>query len=291
MRRYAILAMLACMVPQWGGASARADEISLAMPNGLVALADFRTGQPGKPAILLLHGFLQTHHFPTVFRLTEALHDEGYTVLAPTLSLGIPHRKKSLACEAIHTHTLDDDYREIASWLKWLHDKGHGPVILIGHSTGSLNLLHMLSQTPSPGVERLIGISLVEARLELDEKARRTLVTDMRRRMAGKDGRLITRQLSFCRQYTATPSGLLSYIEWSPERILKAIKGLELPQAYIMGDQDDRLGRDWIPRLKMTGKRIHMIPGANHFMDGEHEFDLLDEVLKELRRPAGRNTP
>lgn len=274
-----------CMLLSFCSALAMADEVSLTMPNGLTALAEYRIGKADKPAVLLLHGFLQTHHFPTVNRLTEELHSEGHTVLAPTLTLGVPNRKQSLACEAVHTQTLPDNAAEIKTWLDWLSAQGHGSVVLLGHSTGSMNLLNFLASQRHAAVTKLIGISLVEARLELDTKGRRALEADLRRRIARKDTGLVEHQLSFCKNYRASPASLLSYLEWTPERILETARQVQTPQAYVMGDQDDRLGRNWIARLKQTGQRLYIVRGANHFMDGEHEFDLLDHVLLELRRP------
>ena len=285
MRSEGLAALLAAGFMLFMGQEAAAGAVSHAMPNGMAAVADYRPGQPGKPALLLLHGFLQTHNFPTIHHLAETLNGAGYAVLAPTLTLGIPSRRQSLACEAIHGHTLADDNTEIGSWLDWLAKRGHDAVILVGHSTGSLNLLAFAAGKRPPAVRKLIGISLVEARLELDGKGRRALEADLRKRLAGKDGRLVEHQLSFCRKYRATAAGLLSYLEWSPGRILETARRLDLPQAYIMGDQDDRLGSDWLPRLSASGRRVRIIHGANHFMDGEHEFDLLDAVLAELQPP------
>jgi pimeloyl-ACP methyl ester carboxylesterase len=261
------------------------------MPNGMNALAEFLAGKADKPAILLLHGFLQTHQFPIIFRLTESLHGEGYTVLAPSLTLGIPGRRQSLACEAIHTHTLDDDAAEIRTWLNWLGSKGYGSVILVGHSTGSMDLLHFLAGHGHPAVRKLIGVSLVEARLEMGDEARRALESDLRNRIARGDKGLVEHQLSFCKRYRGSPASLLSYLEESPERILKTVAGLSLPQAYVMGDHDERMGRNWISRLRQTQHHVHVIKGANHFMDGEYEFDLLDEVLGELRRQDTPDKP
>jgi len=51
-----------------------------------------------------------------------------------------------------------------------------------------------------------------------------------------------------------------------------------------MGGNDDRLGTGWVDKLK-AHNRVKIIPGANHFMDGEHEFDLLDSVLDEMKAP------
>lgn len=272
------------LVFAWSG-RVGAEPISLTMANGLTANAEYRAGQPDKPAILLLHGFLQTHNFPTVFRLTESLHGEGYTVLAPTLTLGVPNRRQSMACEAIHTHTLASDADEIKVWLDWLLARRRQPVVLIGHSTGSLELLNFFDSRRHPGVVKLIGISLVEARMEIGPKERARLITELRKQSRQKEPPLLERQVSFCKQFRASPASLLSFLEWTPERILATIKRLRLPQAYVMGDHDSTLGLDWLPRLGATGQRMHIIKGANHFMDGEHEFELLDEVLSELRRP------
>ena len=104
------------------------------------------TAQRDKPAVLLLHGFLQTRDFPTVATLARGLRDAGYPVLSPTLSLNIPNRSQSLACEAIHRHSLDDDIGEIARWVDWLKSHGHRSIVLIGHSFGSLQLLAYLCQ-------------------------------------------------------------------------------------------------------------------------------------------------
>jgi pimeloyl-ACP methyl ester carboxylesterase len=283
------IALAVCVIASLTGLHARAEPVSLVMPNGLNALAEYRIGKTDKPAVLLLHGFLQTHQFPTIFRLTEALHAEGYTVLAPTLTLGVPHRKQSLACEAIHTHTLDADADEIKTWLDWLSRQGHTSVHLIGHSMGSTNLLNFVTRHRHPAVQKLIGVSLSEARLLLSAKARKTLEQNLRQRLARADRDLIEHPLGFCKQYRGTPASLLSYVEWSPERILKSLTRKSIPQAYIMGGHDDRLEPGWIPRLKETGRPVAIIAGANHFMDGAHEFDLLDEVLKELRTPPPRH--
>jgi hypothetical protein len=35
--------------------------------------------------------------------------------------------------------------------------------------------------------------------------------------------------------------------------------------------------------LRQTKAKVRVIEGANHFMDGDFEFDLLDTVLLELK--------
>jgi pimeloyl-ACP methyl ester carboxylesterase len=265
-------------------ANAQAATVQQTLPNRLVALAEYRKGQADKPAILLLHGFLQTNEFPTIYRLTGSLADAGYTVLAPNLSLGVTHRRQSLACEAIHNHTLQDELGEIATWVKWLKNHHAGPIVLLGHSFCSIELLAYLADHPDPAIRQFIGVSIVESRLKLSPSERRKLVEELRQEAKKAQPRLVSRQFSFCNKFQATPKSLLSYMEWTPQKVLEVAAALPLPNLFIMGGHDDRLGPGWVEQLKKRN-RVEVFAGANHFMDGEHEFDLVDAILKELGKP------
>lgn len=270
--------LAACWV--WGAATAAPVELTL--PNHLTARAEYRKGDADKPAVLLLHGFLQTHEFPVIHRMTEGVADTGRTVLAPTLSLGVTHRKQSMACEAIHTHSMADGAREIQVWVDWLKARHPGPIILVGHSFGSVELLSYLSGKPDPAVIKFIAVSIVEGRLELKEAALEALIRQTRAQARAGEPATVSRPFSFCKNYRATPASLVTYLEWTPKRVVQASSRLRLPNVYVMGGRDDRLGTGWIERLKRA-TRVVVIPGANHFMDGEHEFDLLDVLLEELK--------
>lgn len=276
--RFLLFLMVCCI-----GVSAHAASVELALPNKLVARAEYRKGDPDKPAVILLHGFLQTHEFPTIHRLVDGIAETGREVLAPTLTLGVTHRQQSLACEAIHTHTLKDVEGEISAWVKWLKARHNGPIILLGHSFGSVEALAYLSDKPDPAIKRFIGVSIIEGRLRLNAADAAKLIGEMRKLAKENRPQVVTHQFSFCQKYQATPASLLSYLEWTPQRVLDASAKLPLPNLYIMGGRDDRLGTGWVDRLKARN-RVKVIPGANHFMDGEHEFDLLDSVLAELNQ-------
>lgn len=263
--------------------TSHAEKVELLMPNKLVARAEFHQGAVDKPAVLLMHGFLQTFEFPTIFRLAETLHSAGYTVLAPSLTLNIPSRRQSLACEAIHTHTVDGDSREIDTWLKWLDKKQPGNVVLVGHSTGSMQLLAYLGGRSHPNVKKLIAISIIEAQSTLSGKERSRLTADLRARVARGDTLPMIQPISFCKKLNALPATLLSYQEWTPERILRRVDHLSQPVTFVIGSQDERLGKRWVAKLKQTRAKVRIIEGANHFMDGEHEFDLHEHVQEELR--------
>lgn len=46
---------------------ARPEPVSLKLGSGIAAVADYQPGAADRPAVMILHGFLQTHHFHTVF--------------------------------------------------------------------------------------------------------------------------------------------------------------------------------------------------------------------------------
>lgn len=265
----------------WFATATEAAVVYQDMRPGIRASASYQVGDRDKPAILLLHGFLQTRDFPTVATLAGGLHDAGYTVLSPTLSLNIPARSQSLACEAIHKHSLNEDTAEITRWVNWLKKQGHRSIVLLGHSFGSMQLLAYLAGRPDPAVKAYIGASLVEA--QIGPVDRKSLIEKLERKAHTAPRTLVTHPLSFCRKYTSTPRDLLSYVRWDQARTLDALHRSPVASWLIMGDADNLLGHNWLAALRHLGSQIVLVPGANHFMDGEHEFDLLEHALVFLR--------
>jgi dienelactone hydrolase len=276
MRAY-LLCLLIWVVP----AAAQAERVQQLMRPAIPASAEYLVGARSKPAVLLLHGFLQTREFSTVASLARGLHDAGYTVLSPTLSLNIPDRKQSLACEAVHKHSLDDDVAEIGHWIQWLKSRGHPAIVLLGHSFGSMQLLAYLSGKPDAAVKGYIGASLIEAQVGSTDRS--TLIARLEERVRSKQRELVSQSLSFCSKYPSTPEGLLSYVRWDQARVLSSLKRSPVSVKLIMGDSDEMLGGGWLKALQHIQAPITVVKGANHFMDGEHEFDLLEHSLSFLQ--------
>ncbi|MBI3430780.1 MAG: alpha/beta fold hydrolase [Hydrogenophilales bacterium] len=260
--------------------AANASIVQQEMRPGIPANAEYLIGERSKPAVLLLHGFLQTREFPTVTTLARGLQDAGYTVLSPTLSLNIPNRTHSLACEAVHKHGMDDDVAEIGHWVDWLKSQGYRSIVLVGHSFGSLQLLVYLSTHPDPAIKAYIGASLVEA--QVGATSRPILIAQLEDRIRNNRRALVTQSLSFCRKYTSTPEDLLSYVRWDQPSVLTALKQSPVRVQLIMGDADSLLGQGWLKVLQHIQIPMVVVHGGSHFMDGEHEFDLLDHTLKFL---------
>ncbi|MEJ2694887.1 MAG: hypothetical protein P8166_18195 [Candidatus Thiodiazotropha sp.] len=73
-------------------------------------------------------------------------------------------------------------------------------------------------------------------------------------------------------------------VEWSG---IKPLINLNIPAVkptILLGGSERCLGDDWLPAIKRAGADVIQIPGANHFFDHEHEFDLVDGVVGVLER-------
>jgi pimeloyl-ACP methyl ester carboxylesterase len=280
MIKYGYLLFLLLLLPQ----AAAAERARIELGNGLTAQAEYLSGKPTLPAVLVLHGFLQTHDFPTVATLARGLNDSGYTVLAPTLSLGVPNRKQSLACEAVHRHSLDDDLDEIDRWVKWLTSRGHRQIVLIGHSFGSMQLLAYLAGKPDPAVRGYIAASLTET--QIGPISRAELIERLEDAVARGDHKLVNQPISYCKKYPSNPAALLSYVRWDQARLVKALNAYKGHKLLIMGDADVMIGRKWLSTLQESRTPMAIVKGAGHFMDGEHEFDLLEHSLAQLKKMA-----
>ncbi|MGD2117781.1 MAG: alpha/beta hydrolase family protein [Chromatiales bacterium] len=260
----------------------QAENIELRTDKNLVITADFMAGENNANPVLILHGFLQTKEFPTVARLAASLHDSGHTVLAPTLSLDIGRRGKSLACEAIHTHDIDKDATEIRQWVSWLKQQTGKPVVLIGHSAGSLVLLNYLKQYGNEDIAHAVLISMKyfsEGPLAYETPKHAELAKNHLDR--GIDP-LNTYALSFCKTYPTTASAFLSYYDWDRQQVAIVAKKYASLITSVIGTNDKRISPDWREELSKNGIGVLTVEGANHFFDQAHEFDLLDIVEQVL---------
>ena len=263
---------------------AHSEFITQKQSNGVNATAQWLAGDEEQKVVLILHGFLQTRDFFTVRRLGDALNELGYNVLLPSLSLGIDNRQQSLACEAIHTHSLDQDVDEIGNWVDWLHQTTGKKITLIGHSAGSLELLAYLSGDPSPPVDQAILISLIafaQGPIAKENEAERQRALEE----SARDGNELSNyRLAYCDRYTTTPGNYLSYMAWNGNKTLENLNNLAVVPTIVLGSEDRRLGDEWLPLLRQTGAEVVQIPGAGHFFDHEYEFDLMDGIVELLER-------
>jgi len=256
-------------------------------PFNLTAEANYVQGKSSKPAILILHGFLATNRFFTVTSISDALQSEGFTTLAPTLTLNISQRRSLVKCTSLHTHTLQRDIIEISHWVEWLHAQGYAKIILIGHSSGSLELLEYASKANYPNVSSIILTSLFylngsELGILPEE------VTKAQVLLKNRINKPSNYQFLFCNnQYYATPESFLSYLKMDKPYTLSLLDNLSIPSYTIMGGADKRfhkVGREWLGALEQTQTNLITIEGANHFFSREYEFDLQEKIIDILNQ-------
>jgi pimeloyl-ACP methyl ester carboxylesterase len=276
--RYLVPLMLAALL--WAGtAHADSARVEMTIAPGLVAEAEYWPGQVDRPAVMVLHGFLVTRQFSTVRRLAEGLAGEGFSVLTPTLTLGLGRRQQSLACEALHTHSMPQDLVEIRAWTEWLIRHTGKPPFLVGHSAGGVHLAALLDSYPELPVVRALLISLSYFGEEQGPRQAHALRARATADQASRPDAMIPYSLTYCSRYVTTPGGLLSYLQWDNQRLRDVLLEQRERVAVIYGEGDERIDMAWIDTLRAAGVPTHGVPDANHFFDLAHEFELLDTVL------------
>lgn len=252
------------------------------LPGGLTASADYRPGADNKPAILLIHGFLTVHSFSLIQKIADDLSDNDYTILAPTLTLGISKRGESLPCDALHLHSMRDDLDEIRGWVKWLVKRGHNNIILAGHSTGALQILLMLHDKPMQEISKLIAISMIP----LENNNRSAFEASIKRAnamIAAKDQSIGRFTISYCdNSFIAPAEQYLSYANMHSDIFLNTIKNDKFNVKVILGSEDADVSRGWLDKLDRLGFETVVIPGANHFFSHGHEFELYETLIDLL---------
>ena len=257
--------------------------IVLPLPDSkLNLIANYHVGEKDKPVIIVLHGFLQTKDFSTIQQLSSGLIDEGYSILRPTLSLGINRRKNSLSCEAIHTHHISDGVQELRAWVLWLKKQGHKNIVGLGHSLGNLYLLAYQENLSNPPLQDLILTSLTFIGRDIEPAIWQALSNKAEQALRTHQISPDKYRLSFCLKYITLPKAFLSYSQFNANYTANMVGRLKVPVHIIIGGKDGRIDINWVKKLSSGKTKIKIIEGANHFFDAEHEFDIQESILDSL---------
>lgn len=277
--------VLAALVLFGAGGAACAETLRLRSPDGLFLNAEHHRGDRQRPAIVVLHGFLQTREFLTTQSIIHSLSQLGYTIVAPNLSLGISDRRQSMQCPAPHTHRFEDDLREVDFWVGWLRKQGYPGVIVVGHSWGSQHALGYAETYPQASIAAVIAISLVRVEQPTDVRAKQANQAEAR--AARRDHSLQPYALGFCKKFMATPESYLSYARWDDVRVVESLTRLrerKLPVYAVIGGGDKRVDDEWVRMLHRHAAQVSVIEGANHFFSSVHEFELSEQIETLLAR-------
>jgi len=270
-------------VPAFGEA------VQLEISKQLIANAEYYPGKENKPSIMILHGFMMTHNFPTVKQLAESLNESDYTILTPSLTLDINQRKKSLACEAIHTHSVEKDILELDQWMQWLQKKSQKPIILIGHSAGSILLAKYLSSYTSDSIKEVIFITMPNFNIASQKDKINQLQVKAEKLLADNDHSLHEFKLSYCDKYATSAEHFLSYLQLSKKNITSYLKTINKKKSLIVGSEDKRVDLPWAETLSAQNVNVIRLEGANHFFSDEYEFELLD-IIENILSDGSKET-
>ena len=275
------LCLILCAIP------VLAESIKLINTSGDVITADFSQGSINAGPVLILHSFLQTSKFSTVRRLATSLHNIGYTVLSPTLSLGISNRQQSLSCEAIHTHSLDTDTDELRQWLEWLYKKTGKPVTVIAHSAGGPVILKYMEDSDAKYVAHSILISLSRYNAGIYANENNEYAEKALKAINSGTNPLDSYALNYCKTYPTDARAFLSYYNWNKVKISAVVDKFSDRISIILGTGDRRMEHAWKKQLQQQHKNVRLIEGANHFFDQAHEFELTNAVEELLTEQQG----
>jgi len=264
---------------------AAAESLEIKLPTGITVLAEYHSGLPSMPAVLLLHGFQQIHQSEPMNSLASNLASKGYTVLSPTISLGVNKRRQSMACEAVHTYTYKEEVAEIAYWMNWLSNKGYKTIIPAGFSsTGNLGLLIYNAQGSHPAIKKIILVSPNPTFFDLAE--RQKIRTAKNTKQAASSRKLGAFTLGYCKNnYFSTSASYQSYSQYDDTKFLELIRQSPVPLELILGSSDTVLPASWLTQLKAlkSPARTTIIDQANHFFADTAEFDLTEVVENILK--------
>lgn len=241
--------------------------------------------------ILILHGLLGHNQGAIVRTFQTGFLKNGWTSLAPNLSLEIDDRHGNFDCATPHRHRLIDAVDELGAWMTWLKARGVRRVILVGHSLAANQVMAFASGRGDPsiagiillapstqGYERVVSIYETRYKIELAPLLSRA------RELVGKgqgDTVLEPVDFIFCPQ---TAVGAASFFDFygdgNPVRDLPAmLQKVETPIMIIAASKDDRQP-DLIERVMpfVDDKRVYLsiVDGAGHFFR-----DLFDDKALE----------
>lgn len=264
---------------------ALAEQVETKLPNGVIATANFHSGVNSLPAVITLHGFLQTQYSPPMSSLASNLSSRGYTVLSPTMSLNVNHRSQSMACEAVHTHTMESEVDELSYWVSWLNTRGYKNIVVVGFSsTGNIAALLLGARNTQSSVKHIILTSLNPVFLDTAERQQMRASLNSKQNKTAK--RLERVSLGYCKKnYTTTANNYLSYASYDNNKVLELVRDNPVPTEIILGTADTIMPDNWIAKITgiNTQNHVTLIKNATHFFDDTHEFDLAEAVENTLK--------
>lgn len=235
----------------------QADTVTLSI-DGTLVRANYHLGDYDKPAVLLVHDFLSTKDDPIVRSTADYLRDLGYTVLTPTLSLGVSHREQSLRCDTLHTHSMSSVLHEISTWTRWLVDQEHLSIVVGGVGFGAnMALAYLDHNRVLPEVSGGVLINPADTSY-IHTSSRYTVATK-----PFFDTELKIVNLLGCPSYVSDPAAIESYLTWGGSILSKSLRSLSRPAYLLLAIDAPELSPSFQRLLEDSGRPVARIPGVD----------------------------
>lgn len=183
---------------------------------------------------------------------------------------------------------VDDCRRDLAAWVDWLKQRGHGRIALVGHSLGAVKVLYALAQDANPAVTCAVAISppqLSYSAFCSSPQRDEFLKTYEEAERLVQNGRPMTLlEVKLPLPFVITAAG---YVEkYGPDErynILNFIRGVACPTLVTFGSLEVESNMafrgvpDTIGELKRKNIEVAVIAGGDHFYSAVRK-ELIGQV-------------
>jgi len=230
--------------------------------------------------VMIVHGTLGHKDMELIEALQSVFMESGQASLAINLSLNIDDREGFYPCDALHTHKFNDAVDEIETWIRWLTEQGARQIVLLGHSRGANQVVkHVLQGVRSAQMAVLLAPPVTDAVASADV---------LQAIDSGSiDDTLEGIDFLHCKNANVLASTYLSYYGPAADSdTIPLLQKVTVPTLVLSGSQDEV-----VPTLASRMSEVenplvtHIeISGAGHFFRDLYTYDVVDSVIKFMRR-------
>jgi alpha/beta superfamily hydrolase len=273
--------------------TSRAEEVTIPFKgltlNANLEMADGKTFKDG--AILITHGTLAHNKMEIIAGLQQSLDERGFNTLAINLSLGLDNRHGMYDCAQTHRHKHTDAIREIGAWVKWLHTRGTGKIVIAGYSRGGNQSAQYMIDRQVP---KVLGAVLIAPGTWENEDVRKSykkrykvslisLLGKLNRAVLAKKGDTVFTDLDFlyCPKASVTAASFVGYYGEdkffdTPTVLVRA----KLPVLVVAASEDTVVKNLASRMVGVVNKKIKLevVEGADHFFLDFYGEDLADLI-------------
>jgi pimeloyl-ACP methyl ester carboxylesterase len=229
--------------------------------------------------------------------LQDGLRDLGLSSLAITLGLGLDKRHGMFDCALEQDHRHEDAVEEIATWVRWLKEKGATAITIAGHGRGANQVALYAINKLDKAVKRIVLISpLMQTEEKAEAEYRARFGVSLRQELA-KAEELVAKEAGNqlvdvpgflnCKQVQVTAGAFANYYGANEKfKTTNLLQSIKVPVLIAEGDADPDLAEIKAAQTEFAALKtvtLAVVPGA------DQEFRDLgaDELAKKIKEFLG----